>query len=113
MEISAVMNIQELAVNKTVRLHADAQERQNEINQKKEMQGANEPGILDNKTLSEKDSAAISNTAQQQLDPQLTSSKIERQVDSQAAKETVPGAEEKPMSGKGTRETGHRVDIVT
>ena len=107
MEISAVMNIQELAVNKAVRLHADAQERQEKINQQKELQAASE-GVLTNKTPVEKDIAALSNSAQQQLDPQLTSSKVERQVDAQAARETVPGAE-----GKNKQGTGYRVDIVT
>jgi len=113
MEISAVMNIQELAVNKTVRLHADAQERQEKINQQKELQAASETGVLNNKTPLEKDIAALSNTAQQQLDPQLTSSKVERQVDTQTAKEMIPGAEGKNTSGESIQETGSLVDIVT
>ena len=108
MEISAVMNIQELAVNKAVRLHADAQERQEKLNQQKELQAASETGVLNNKTPMEKDIAALSNTAEQQMDPQLTSSKVERQVDAQAVKETIPGAE-----GKNKLGTGYRVDIVT
>ena len=113
MEISAVMNIQELAVNKAVRLHADAQERQEKINQQKELQAASETGVLNNKMPLEKDITALSNTAQQQLDPQLTSSKVEKQVDTQAAKEMIQGAEGKNTSGESIQETGSLVDIVT
>ena len=113
MEISAVMNIQELAVNKAVRLQADAQERQEKVNQKKELQSASETGVLGNKTPLEKDAGVLSNTAQQQVDPQLTSSKVERQVDAQAAKETILGAEGKNTVEEGVQGTGDLLDIMT
>ncbi len=106
MEISASMNIHDLAMTKTVRNRADAQERQ----EKQNMQPADE--VTDQKNDAEKGPGALDNKATQQLDHQATSLKVERQIDTQAIKENVPGAE-----GKGTTnapgKTGALVDIIT
>lgn len=106
MEISAAMNIHDLAMTKTVRNRADAQEKQEKIN----MRPAEE--IADQKKDAENGPGALSNTATQQVDPQSTSLKVERQVDTQAAKENIPGAE-----GKGSTNapggTGTLLDIMT
>ncbi len=109
MEISAAMNIHDLAMTKTMRNQADAQEKQ-EKQEKLNMRPAEE--IADQKRDAENGPGALANTATQQVDPQATSLKIERQVDTQAAKENVPGAE-----GKGSSNTpggtGNLLDIMT
>jgi len=106
MEISAAMNIHDLAMTKTVRNHADAREKQEKLN----MRPAEE--ITDQKRDVEKDPGALANTATQQVDPQAKSLKIERQVDTQAAKENVPGAEGRESTSTPGG-TGTLLDIMT
>ncbi len=106
MEISAAMNIHDLAMTKTVRNRADAQEKQEKLN----MRPAEE--IADQKKDAENGPGALANTATQQVDPQAASLKIERQSDTQAAKENVPGAEGKESSNPPER-TGSLLDIMT
>ncbi len=106
MEISAAMNIHDLAMTKTVRNRADAQEKQEKLNTRPAEE------IADQKKDEENGPGALANTATQQVDPQAASLKIERQVDTQAAKENVPGAEGKDASNTSGG-TGTLLDITT
>ncbi len=106
MEISAAMNIHDLAMTKTVRTRTDAHEKQEKLN----MRPAEK--VEDQKRDTESGPSVLDNTATQQVDPQATSLKIERQVDTQAAKENVSGAEGKePTNTPGG--TGSLLDIMT
>lgn len=107
MEISAAMNIHELAMTKAVRHHAEAQERQEKMHLQKQEQKSH-PSEAPEEGLE-----AMTNTARQQIDPHLTSTRVERQVDSQAAKETVAGTEGKGTTETDSRETGNLLDIIT
>jgi len=106
MEISAVMNIHDLVMAKTVRNSTDAQEKQEKQNMRPT------EAITDQKRDTENGPNALSNTATQQVNPQAISQKVERQVNTQAAKENVPGAE-----GKGATNTlggtGTLLDIMS
>lgn len=113
MDISAVMNIHDLAMTKTIRQQADSQERQGKINQPIEVQEANQTAMIGNKTPLETYPGALTNTVEQQADPQTIKIRIERQVDAQAAKKTVQGSEEKGQSNGGSQATGTLIDIKT
>ena len=106
MEISAAMNVHELAMTKAVRHRAEAQDRQKKMHLQKQEQKLHQSGALE-------ESEAVTNTARQQIDPHLTSTRVERQVDAQAAKETVAGTEDKDAIETNLRETGNLVDIIT
>ncbi len=106
MEISAVMNVHDLAMTKTVRNRTDAQEKQDKIN----MRQADE--VADQKRDAETGPGALDNTTTQQVDPQAASLKVERQVETQAAKENVSGAEGKGSSNTSGG-TGTFLDIMT
>lgn len=113
MDISAVMNIQELAVNQAVKHQADAQDRQEKMNQQKEERDVNKAGALINKTHLEEGPGALSNAGQQQIDPQSTSIRVEKQVDVQAAKETVQGTDNKNAAEDNLTNMGTLLDIIT
>lgn len=106
MEISAAMNIHELAMTKAVRHRAEAQDRQEKMHLQKQEQIKHQTGAL------EESPEAMANTAQQSTDPHLTSTRVERQVDTQASKETVAGAQGKDATETDSRETGNRFDIT-
>ena len=107
MEISAAMNVHELAMTKAVRHRAEAQDRQEKMHTQKQEQKKHQTGAL------EESPEAMTNTVQQPTDPHLTSTRVERQVDTQAAKETVAGAHGRDAAEADLRETGNLVDIIT
>ena len=106
MEISAAMNIHELAMTKAVRHRAEAQHRQEKMHIQKQEQIKHQSGAL------EEGPEAMINTAQQQIDPHLTSTRVERQVDAQAAKETVAETEGKGTKETDSRGTGNLLDMI-
>jgi hypothetical protein len=107
MEISAAMNIHDLAMTKAVRHRAEAQDRQEKMHIQKQEQRKHQTGTL------EESPEAMTNTVQQSTDPHLTSTRVERQVDTQAAKETVAGSEGRDATKTNLKETGNLVDIIT
>ena len=113
MDISAVMNIHDLAMTKTIRQQADEQERQGKINQQIERQEANQTAMIGNKTPLETHPGVLTNSVEQQADPQTAKIRVERQVDAQAAKKTVQESAEKGPSNGGSRATGTLIDITT
>jgi len=113
MDISAVMNIHELAMTKTIRQQVDAQERQEKMQQHMEMQEANQAKMMENKTRLEDYPGAFTNQVEHQADPQAVKNRVERQVDAQAAKQTVQFGEEKGQGKAGLHQNGTVIDIVT
>ena len=106
MEISAVMNVQEMAVNKAVLKRTDDQARQDKINQLA-IKETNQEEKVEKKAPLETYPAAFAVTAQNQDDPKASSMRIERQVDVQASKQAIP-------EGQGNyHKTGSLVDVFS
>lgn len=106
MEISAAMNVHELAMTKAERYRAEKQDRQEKMHLQKQEQKSHQSEVL------EEGPEAMTNTTRQQIDPHLTSTRVERQVDAQAAKETLAETEGKSTTEAGSRETGYLLDII-
>lgn len=113
MDISAVMNIHDLAMNQTIKQQAEVQERQEKMHEQIKTQEANQTAMMANETPSEAHPAAMTNTVEQQEEPQSAKIRVERQVDMQAAKETVRETEEKGQANAGSQETGTLIDVIT
>ncbi len=107
MEISAAMNIHDLAMNQKVQEQTDVE--------KKKDQSATEKDINENNNLGvvEKKAGFMANEVKRQEDLQALSIRVERQSDTQVAKEAVdpskPSEDEKAMPNK----IGSMVDIIT
>ena len=112
MDISAVMNIHDLAMTKTIRQQADAQERQGKINQRNQMQLTGQTAVIEGKTPLGTP-GPLTNTVIQQTDPKSAKIRVERQVNAQAAKKTVRGAEKKGPPHRGSQTTGSLINITT
>jgi len=109
MEISAVMNIQEMAVNKAVMKRAYDQDRQEKANLLADMKTSDQEEKVEKDSSVMKYPAAFANTVQQQDDPQSASIRVERKMDVQASKkDTALQAEGEVVNPK----TGRHVDIV-
>ena len=106
MEISAAMNVHELAMTKAMRHRAETQDRQEKMHLQKQEQKLHQSEAL------EEGPEAMTNTTRQQIDPHLTSTRVERQVDAQAAKETVAETEGKGTTETDSRETGNLLDMT-
>ncbi len=113
MDISASMNVHDLAMTKPIRQQADAQTRQEKVNQQIEAKDANQTSMIGNETPLEAKPGALTNTVEQQEDPQAATIRIERQVDAQAAKETAQEVEMKRLAQKGPQENGTLINIIT
>jgi len=112
MEISAVMNIHEMAINETARQQTDAQAKQEKINQQTDPQESVQTKTMGDKAPLETPST-LTNTVQQQIGPQEAKISVERQVDAQALKETLQRAEGKENTQSETLEPGSLVDVIT
>lgn len=113
MDISAVMNIHELAMTKAIKHQADVQERQEKMHQQMESQEANQTKPMGNKTRVEEHPGTFTNKVEHQADPQAAKNRVERQADTQAAKQTVRFGEEKGQEKKSLYQNGSFIDIVT
>ena len=113
MDISAVMNIHDLAMTKTIRQQADTQERQGRVNQQIQGQKANLTAMIGDKIPHAAYQGVFTNTVEQQSDPQKVKIKVKRQVDAQATKKTEKGPGEKVQSHRGSNTTGTLIDIKT
>ncbi len=108
MEISAVMNIHELAMNRIVKQQADEQAR-------KEQEAESKSRLK--KLIVETDDkdriGPMTITVEQQNDPQAAKLRVERQVDIQAARETIQQAEGRKEAQLERTVSGSVVDIIT
>lgn len=112
MDISAVMNIHDLAIHKTIRQQADAQARQETLYQQIQAEEAEKKAAIEDKKHLET-TGALTNKVDQQEDPQAVKIRIERQVDAQAAKKTTQGTEENGQKSTELREAGTLINIIT
>ncbi|SPD73089.1 hypothetical protein PITCH_A1680006 [uncultured Desulfobacterium sp.] len=105
MDMSAVMNIHEIAANKAATRLADAHIKQDKVASATNAQKEKAEEKADNSPLLET-YLASSTSVQQKDDPHAVSARVERQVDVQAAKEAVN------VQAQNQR-LGTLVDIVT
>ncbi len=103
MEVYSMMNFHDQAMNEAIRSRADAQDKQEKTDLQTKAQNKDDTSVKDSAI---EGTMNIENTVKQQMDTQATSTKVERQVDIQASKETLGGTQT-------AQETGNLIDIIT
>ena len=107
MNISAVMNIHEIAANKAVTKWADSQSRQNKANTAANIQKPAPEEKAEKNSPLEAYPALFANSVQQKDDPQAVSTRVERQMETQGTKQAVAHAH------ATNQKLGTLVDIIT
>jgi hypothetical protein len=103
MELPAVMNVQEVAVNKAVQEHANTEVKKEQSRQVREAAQAKE--------MFQANATTLSTVGQHAIDPKSLTIRVERKGNSQSAKETVRQPEDTRKSHTGGSGMGGKIDL--
>ena len=112
MEISAAMNIHDLAMNQKVQQQTDVEKKKDQAATEKDINENINLGVVE-KNLVEKEAGFTANEVHQQEDLQALSIRVERQSDTQAAKEAVDPSKSREDEKAIPNKIGSMVDIIT
>ncbi|RLC28451.1 MAG: hypothetical protein DRH37_09500 [Deltaproteobacteria bacterium] len=113
MDISAVMNLHELAMTKHIRQQSHLQARQEKLNIQIQAQEAGRSEKSGARASLEAYPGVFTHTVRRQKDPKAVTARVKRQADAQSAKETVQGTAEEMRREGDSQESGSVIDIVT
>jgi len=113
MEISAVMNIHELAMNNKIQQQSEEKEKKDQIKQLADAREKTKTHDT-NKGQDETSVNLLSNIVNFQEELQALTTRVERQVDAQAGREIVDQSQaEGTIDTTPPRELGKMVDVIT